>query len=129
MDTGLSGLLRSGNYVDVIASYEVEGTPDPNAIKNSVNYENGISIAIAQNAKVIALAQITQADKQNEIVEEATGEDNIYGTVTLEVSEAEALRIASAETNSKCKIILILRSQNDRNIMDIPGQIPGTLMY
>ena len=125
MDSGLSGLLRSGNYVDVLATYEADGTPDPNATINSVSYLNGITVTLAQNAKVIALAQITDAEKQDQAVQNAENTDEIYGTVTLEVSPAEAILIASAEANGKSKIMLILRSQNDRNIMQIPGLVPG----
>lgn len=125
MNTGLSGLLRSGNFVDVLTSYDTEGTPDPNATLNSVSYLNGITVTLAQNAKVIALAQLTDAEKQNKAIENSSGTKEIYGTVTLEVSPAEAILIASSEIKGKSKIMLILRSQNDRNIMQIPGQVPG----
>ncbi len=117
--SGLSGLLRTGNFVDVVATFE--SMPDTSNIQNSISFSNGKSLIIAQNAKVIALGQLIDADKQAQQANTSEKQE-VYGTVTVEVTPEQAMSISLVESTEKTKIMLVLRSQSDSKVLDMPGR-------
>ena len=117
--TGVSGLLRSGNFVDVVLTFDPAAESSTPA--NTLVYGSAKSIMIAQNAKVIALNQVDNVAKQAQNAE-ANDVTEVYITVTLEVTPEQAMSIALGESTESSKIVLLLRSQGDKGNLDLPGR-------
>lgn len=114
--SGVAGLVRPGDYVDVIGTF-VEERPataaDGRAAQNSGEIRVTKTVYLLQAARVLAIDnKIVTADVQ------AGASSRInYRTVTLEVRPEDALRLISA--NHAGNLQLILRNPGEVNL--VPG--------
>lgn len=129
-EQGVANNLRVGNYVDVIFTAEVKsegnnrsatagmvmsqlfGEGDPaNTHVVSDNLGQFFSVIVLQKIKIVALDDAFYFDSI------AGGEDRHYGSVTLEVTPAQAAKIALLNGNQG-EIQLVLRSQDDEETVN-----------
>lgn len=98
-DTGVSGLIKVGNKVDVIS-----------VIDNDQIHER--AILLLQNREVLALDKVTSStsDKQDS--------DNNYLTITLSVTPKEALKLSLSQTVGERNCV-VLRNQEDLQLLKI----------
>ena len=95
---GVAGFLLPGNYVDVVSSRRVQ--------------EHALAETIVQKIKVLAVDQTTSTDKNDPIIVRA---------VTLEVTPAQAEKIAKAAQEGK--IQLTLRNPTDERVNEEPPPV------
>lgn len=103
IDTGVHGLLKVGNRVDVISIMGKD--------------ENMKAHLLLENRKVLALNNLVQEGR------EGITDEYVYVTVTLETTVEEAMRLSLADVVSQ-RNRLILRGQEDNNrlnMVDIPS--------
>lgn len=131
IEQGVANNLRVGNYVDLIFTAQVkdgetngrsasagmilsqlfgEGQP-ANAQVISDNLGQYFSVIVFQKVKIVALDDTFYFNKN------AADKDRHYGSVTLEVTPAEAAKISLLNGNEG-KIRLVLRPQNDESTVD-----------
>lgn len=121
---GVANNLKVGNYVDVVFAAALE-TEDVNGQKGTAGmaltsiYGPGqpantqvVGENIGQYYSAIALQNIKVVALNNSISDVATEEGPVYTSVTLEVTPAEAAKIALLNNNGS-KIQLILRPMED----------------
>ncbi|WHH57938.1 Flp pilus assembly protein CpaB [Petroclostridium sp. X23] len=126
IEQGVANNLKVGNYVDVIFTAQIQageinglpatagmilsrvcGEEEPaNAQVINENIGQYFSAIMLQNIKVVALDDTFYFDRNT------VGKDRQYGSVTLEVTPAEAAKIALLKDNDG-KIRLALRSHED----------------
>lgn len=110
----VANLLKPGDYVDVIASFDERTVEDSSS---KITYPK-ISKTILQNVKVLAVGQEQEA--KEELLAETPK------TVTLEVNPLEAEKLTYA---SEFAIIrLMLRTADDNAIVDTQGVISEDLV-
>lgn len=130
LEQGVANNLKVGNYVDVIFTAQIEagqingfptsagmllskmcGEKEPaNAQVVNENLGQYFSVIALQNIKVVALDDAFYFDRN-------AGGDQQYGSVTLEVTPAEAAKIALLNDNNG-KIQLALRPQGDESTVN-----------
>lgn len=115
--SGNAGLLKPGEYVDVIATFDVhrsdtQGAPAAEARPTLVRKTE--TVYLLQAARILAL------DAQTSAVGMRAGTN--YRTVTLEVSPRDALRLTNAM--NQARIQLMLRNPGDPEV--VPGTNPET---
>jgi len=105
--SGLAGLLRTGDKVDVLGTFSLPASAD---------HENtSYTSFLIQNAEVLSLNQELANSDQPDI----SGKKQInYKNVTLLVSPTDSQYLTLC--SEKGKIRLILRSPDDQNIISIP---------
>lgn len=115
IEQGVANNLKVGNYVDVIFTAQnkagqISGFSTSQVVKE--NLGQYFSVIALQNIKVVALDDTFYFDRN------ATGKDQQYGSVTLEVTPAEAAKIALLNNDSDGKIQLVLRPQDDESTVN-----------
>ena len=101
--SGLAGMIRPGNHLDVILGYtetENQGKDDEEEIPAS-RY-------MLQNVLVLAVDSTMTKTGAAE-----------YGSLTLEVSPEDALRISIAEMSGSMR--MVMRSNLDEAVIDVPS--------
>lgn len=118
--TGLAGMIRPGNRVDLIISYtydrEVEEDTDADLDAAEISASDKgsepetesvqASRLLLQNVQVLAVGSVLSRDGTED-----------YATVTLQLSPEDAVTLSYAEFT--CSIRLILRSALDNEITDV----------
>ena len=94
----VSGMVRPNDHVDVIGTFDFEG---------SAGRRNFVTCTILQNVLVLATGSETAKQRQR-----LQGLNRAYSTVTLEVTPREAEMLAFAE-QIKGRLVLTLRNRND----------------
>ncbi len=113
--SGLSGMLKPGNKVDVLAQYSVE----QNVLNPGSSAENQTTMytkMLLQNITVLAVDSILSPSGK------ASGKEGAatsYASITLQVTPAEAMRTSFSEYAGKLKVIL--RSPLDDERKDLPN--------
>lgn len=104
MISGVAGLIRPGDRVDVVGTFDLSRKSS-----KKENTDGVVTLYLLQNARVIAL------DRNTEKV--ATVTDSMfksssrnYRTVTLEVKPDDAMRIINAQEQGRIRLILRNRS-------------------
>lgn len=86
--SGLAGLVRPGNFVDIMTTLRTPNQGD-----------DSISKVILQNVKVIATGQVTISNEKNEKV-------GVVPTVTVLTTLEQAERLSLASTEGKVRLVL-----------------------
>lgn len=98
---GVAGLIRPGDYVDIVATFErPESGPARRGGGSSAGGASTVSVFLMQNVKVIALDNRTLATSMR------TRQAMPYRTVTLEVSPRDAVRLVSATNQGEIQLLL-----------------------
>jgi len=105
--SGVAGLLRPGDHVDVVATFDLRGRPGAGAASNDAGSK---TLFLLQNARIIALDTRTE---QSAPARDSRARN--YRTVTLAVSPNDAMRLANAEQQGSIK--LLLRNRADTETM------------
>lgn len=109
--SGVAGLIRPGDYVDVIGTFIDER---PATARNVAAERITKTIYLLQAGRVLAIdSKVVSADVQTE---GRSGSRISYRTVTLEVRPEDALRLISAEHAGKLQ--LLLRNPGEANLIN-----------
>ena len=133
--SGVGGLLKPHNYVDVLATYKItwperQGTEQALASKN-------ITLTILQDIHILAVKNETGKEKipkkremgPDEFTPEKKEDEGLFGlTVTMEL-DPESVQFLTWSMTYASEIRLTLRPPNDHEIVyDIPPLRFGTLL-
>jgi pilus assembly protein CpaB len=107
MISGVAGLIRPGDRVDLVGTFDLSRRSSGSAKKS----EDGVvTLYILQNVRVIALDRNTE--KVATVVSKAgKSRSKNYRTVTLEVKPDDAMRIINAQEQGRIR--LLLRNKTD----------------
>ncbi len=94
--SGVAGMIRPGDYVDVIGTFDIAGS----ASRQSGPVQETKTVTLLQAARVLALDGRTMA-----LPDAARGGAG-YRTVTLEVVPWDALRLANAQARGRVRLLL-----------------------
>lgn len=112
-NTGLAGMLRPQNRIDLICDLEY---PPTGAEPKSY------SIVLAENVKILAVDNVLSENGKRSEEEGAAA----YSTLTLEVNPAQTLEISMAVHSGQLRTVL--RSPLDETITNLPNITVDTIM-
>lgn len=115
--SGNAGLLKPGEYVDVIGTFDLQRL-DPQAM--AISDGRAVLARKTETVYLLQAARILALDAQTSSVGMRAGTN--YRTVTLEVSPRDALRLTNAM--NQARIQLMLRNPGDPQV--VPGTDPNT---
>lgn len=115
--SGNAGLLKPGEYVDVIGTFDVQRI-DPQAM--AISEGRAVLAKKTETVYLLQAARILAIDAQTSPVGTRGGAN--YRTVTLEVSPRDALRLTNAM--NQARIQLMLRNPGDPEV--VAGTNPDT---
>ena len=123
-DTGVAGLIKVGNRVDIISVLgdEIEENEDGNKNNRDTSKEER-AILLLQNKEVLAI------DKSISTVSNENKDDtSIYLTITLAVTPEEALKLSLSQVIGRSNRA-VLRNQEDLKLLEIPDVMPRDLIH
>ncbi len=124
-DTGVAGLIKVGNRVDIISVLgdEIEENEDGNNKNNRDTSKEERAILLLQNKEVLAI------DKSISTVSNENKDDtSIYLTITLAVTPEEALKLSLSQVIGRSNRA-VLRNQEDLKLLEIPDVMPRDLIH
>jgi pilus assembly protein CpaB len=130
--SGLSGMLKPGDYVDVLASLPLPvRTPDGKQANTPVTvplFQNILVLAVGQETIANSYAQQTQQDSRYKKEDKSQQSLNLKeaSPVTLALTPQEASLIAFVQEQGKVR--LVLRSPTDSNIQPVAPATWDTLL-
>jgi pilus assembly protein CpaB len=104
MESGAAGLLRPGDHVDVIATFDLGRGTRRTQEAGAMGVK---TLHLLQNVRVIAL------DNQTETTGRTARSGRNYRTVTLSVTPHDALRLTNAEEQGRIRLLLRNRSDTE----------------
>lgn len=108
-DTGVAGLIKVGNRVDIISVLGDE--------------KEERAILLLQNKEVLAI------DKSISTVSNENKDDtSIYLTITVAVTPEEALKLSLSQVIGRSNRV-VLRNQEDLKLLEIPDVMPRDLIH
>lgn len=110
--SGVGGLLKPGQYVDVIVTIR----PDDRSLE-----ANWVTETIIQGAKVVAVNEVTEAAPTTQDPDEKKKRPAREFFISIEVSPSETEEVALAEARGE--IHLALRAQNDFELVETDGPL------
>jgi len=123
---GASGLIRPGDYVDVILTVKVDALEDTEESTASGSISDQLAVTILQNAQVLSIDQnvvhtvVVEGEEAPLISDEGSDANPEATTVTLAVSPAhgEVLTVAEAcGANNGGRLALSLRPFGDSSVV------------
>lgn len=117
--TGVSGLIRPNNFVDILASFELE---------DALESRQNMTATLAQNVLVLAVGyDIGEVSKSQEKRKDAFGgEATPAKTVTLSLTPEQAQQVLFAQHHGE--LVLALRPQWDETPVDLSPTTTSTLL-
>jgi len=116
--TGVSGLMRPGDRVDILATFPIstknELIPTADAADGEVGY---VTMTLLQDVTLLATGQQISEVSTGANDEEKKRAKSNYNTVTLSVSVDEAELITIAQTRGK--FMLLLRNRDDVDVAEV----------
>lgn len=118
--SGMAGMLRAGDYVDVVGTFEVGDEPVAApaaggaavaAVRSGTGVRRTRTLYMLQAARVIALDNRALGDSVRE-----NARTSSYRTVTLEVMPEDVMRLINAQSQGNLQ--LILRNRSDVALTD-----------
>ncbi|MFH0911480.1 MAG: Flp pilus assembly protein CpaB [Planctomycetota bacterium] len=106
MVAGVAGLIRPGDRVDVVATFDM-GRGAAGAVQQGV-----VTLYLLQNVRVIALDSRMEKVR---VTEDRPAARTAYRTATLELDPADALRVINAQEQGRIRLLL-------RNRLDTAAQ-------
>ncbi len=99
---GVSGLLKVGNFVDIVAIMQIESNDEDLA---EIGYIPTVAVTAYERVKILAVGSTV------------TDTDEAYGTVTFEVTPDQAAQLVYLNSgNGASNIALTLRAQTDMSV-------------
>lgn len=142
---GVAGFVKPGNYVDVLATFDLQVDKEAKDQLPAMPLESELSITdtVVQNLMVLAIAQdFTRKDlpyqkkddkKEGDAQKEADKKEDekseaakVVSTVTLAVTPEQAEKIALAEEKGSLK--LVLRNQHDHQMVELMGTVTDDIL-
>ncbi len=121
-DSALNGLVRPGDYVDVVAT--MDESTKPNAAATDPNAKERVAVVLLQKVLVLAVMGETQAGPSSG-ENKPTHQNLIDKTITLSLNVKEAQLLALAM--EKGKVSVAVRNPDDPRVSDLPDMPASAL--
>src|SRR3954470_15581228 len=118
-EAALNGLVRPGDYVDVVATMDEGTTAGPTAASS----KERVAVVLLQRVLVLAVAGDTQIAAAGDSKARSTGPADKSITLSLNVKEAQLLALAM----EKGRVSVAVRNPDDPRINDLPDMPASAL--
>lgn len=116
-EAALNGMVRPGDYVDVVATMDDGANPASNVARDRV------AIVLLQRVLVLAVAGDTQIAAASDPKARPSGSNDKSITLSLNVKEAQLLALAM----EKGRVSVAVRNPNDPRINELPDMPASAL--